>query len=62
MAKISSRQIIKSVKEKERLDEKTNITFRLNEALISQFRGKCKKEKVSMASVMEALMKDFITN
>ncbi|WP_413289301.1 hypothetical protein [Bdellovibrio sp. HCB337] len=62
MAKISSKHIVKALKEKEKSEEKANITFRLNVDLLNSFREKCKKEDVSMASVIEMLLKDFIDN
>ena len=62
MKKIASKGIVKNLKDRERQDQKANITFRLNKVMIDRFREKCVREKVSMASVMELLMKEFVEN
>jgi len=62
MAKSSSKEIISLVKKKEASEKKVNITFRLNESLIFEFKEKCQKEGVSMASVIEQLLTEFTKN
>ena len=62
LKKVSSKDIVKNLKEREKKEQRTNITFRLNEAMINKFRSKCLREKVSMASVIELLVQGFIEN
>lgn len=60
--KINSKKIIEDIKIEQSLLEKQNATFRLSVGLVSQFKKKCEKENVSMAKVLEFLIKNFLEN
>jgi hypothetical protein len=62
MGRIASKRIVKTLKDRLEGEEKLNYTFRLNRRLMSSFKTKCEKSKVSMASVLEELLKHFIEN
>jgi len=60
MAKASGKEILERVKRKQLQDAKANVTFRLNEALMNDFRKRCKQQDVSMAAILEELIGDYL--
>lgn len=54
--------ILKKLKDREAKEAKMNYTFRLTVALMDQFRSKCEKNDVSMASVVEEMIRHFNEN
>lgn len=57
---VSSKNIVKNLKKRQKQEQRVNITFRINSGTIDSFREKCAREKVSMASVIALLMKEFV--
>ncbi|MBX9771925.1 MAG: hypothetical protein K2X29_11165 [Candidatus Obscuribacterales bacterium] len=60
MAKASGKEILARIKKQQKEDQRSNVTFRLNIALMDRLRAKCEKEKVAMSEVIEGLIKDFL--
>ena len=60
MKKRTAKDIIDHLKDKKRQEDRANATFRFNSTLLSRFKGKCEKEGLSMTSVLEELMTDFL--
>jgi hypothetical protein len=60
VAKATNKEIVARVKKKQALDSKANVTFRLNIALMDQFRAKCEQLDMSMAVILEELISDFL--
>jgi hypothetical protein len=60
MAKATSKEIVSRIKKKQVEEEKGNVTFRLNKALMTKFRGKCEQNDLAMAAVLEELIADFV--
>lgn len=56
------KEIIKKIKEKREAEKKNNVTFRLSNELMEQFKEKCEKNDVSMTSVLEEMINDFVVN
>lgn len=56
------KEIIKNIKEKRESERKNNVTFRLSNELMDKFKEKCEKNDVSMTSVLEEMIQDFIVN
>jgi hypothetical protein len=61
MAKTSGKEILSRVKKRQAEEVKTNITFRVKGELLERFRERCEKEGVSMTSVLEELIGDFLS-
>lgn len=59
MTKTPPKTILKRVRERAKAETKANFTFRLRTSLMAAYRVKCKKEDVSMTSVLEALLAEF---
>lgn len=55
------KQIIKDIKDKKEAELKSNVTFRLSNELMKKFKEKCDKNGVSMTSVLEETIQDFIS-
>lgn len=60
MKKIVAKDVIKKIKAREEADAKANFTFRLNLKLMEEFKQHCQKNGVSMASVVEELMRALV--
>jgi len=60
MAKVSGKEILTKVKKKQQEEAKTNVTFRIKNELLDHFRTRCEKEGVSMTSVLEELINEFL--
>ncbi len=60
MAKASSKEILAKVKNRQKEETKENITFRIKGELLNRFRERCEKEDVSMTSIIEELMSEFL--
>lgn len=56
---MDSKQIVKKVRAE---PLKKNFTFSLSEEVVNEFQNACKKEKVSMSSVIEQMMKEFLAS
>lgn len=59
MKRITSRDIIKKIKDKAAIKKETVVTFRINTPILEQFKRKCEAEAVTMTSVVEQFMEDF---
>ena len=55
----TKKQIIKELKTPQ-VEMKRNITFSLDEDLISKFKSECKKNDLTMNKVVEKLISEFI--
>lgn len=55
------KQIIKDIKDKKEAEIKSNVTFRLSIEHMKRFKEKCDKNGVSMTSVLEEMIQDFIS-
>jgi hypothetical protein len=60
MVKVSRKEIVDRVKKRQREVAKENVTFRLRGELLKRFRERCEKESVSMTSIVEELMAEFL--
>lgn len=60
MKKMSGKSIMKSVKDKEADNMRSNYTFRLNVKLMNEFKEHCRDNSVSMASVIEEILRQQI--
>ena len=60
MAKPTAREIIKRIKDNEKLDEKESVTFRLDKSMVTALRDKCKEAGIPMVKVIEQLLKGFL--
>jgi len=58
--KVKSKEIIQKLKNQEKENAKANVTFRLNVGLMNKLRKKCDADEISMNSVIEELIKDFL--
>jgi hypothetical protein len=56
------KEIIKKIKEKREAEKKNNVTFRLSNELMERFKEKCEKNDISMTSVLEEMIQDFVNN
>ncbi len=56
----SSKELVKSIKEREKAEKKSNVTFRVNNTLMDALRNKCEQEDISMNKVIEMLIKEFV--
>lgn len=61
MKKTSPKELIKRIKDKAKSEEKANYTFRFTSTLMVDFKTKCEKNEVSMASILEEMIRDFVT-
>lgn len=59
--KRQAKEIIRSIKDKKESERKNNVTFRLSDTLMEKFKAKCDKNGVSMTSVLEEVIQDFIS-
>ena len=62
MKKQTPKDILKKIREQKSAYKKTNHTFSLNVTVMERFKEKCEKEAVSMASVVEEMIRNFIEN
>lgn len=62
MAKVKSKEIVKSIKEKELKNESVNMTFRLPKNLADDFKKSCIKQDVTANSVIVELVRSFLEN
>ena len=60
MAKVSGKEIIAKVRKKQQDETRMNVTYRIKGDLLERFRNRCEKENVSMTSVIEELMENFL--
>ena len=60
MAKVKSKEIIKTIKESEGKNASVNMTFRIHKDLAEDFKKLCNKQGVTANSVIIELMKNFI--
>jgi len=60
MAKVNTKEIVARIKKKQAEEERANVTFRLNKALMDKFRVRCESLDLSMASVIEEMIADFL--
>ena len=60
MVRIVSKEIVKRIKERQKTDQKSNVTFRLNNLLMDAFRKKCERGDISMNAAVEELVRQFI--
>jgi hypothetical protein len=56
--KVNGKNIVKRLKNKGKKSQKVSFSFRAD--IYEQFREVCQEEEVSMSSVLEELMKDFL--
>lgn len=61
MAKIDSKELVKRIKTKEK-PERANVTFRLNTALMDDFKAACKAQDVTPTAVIEEYMTAFVVD
>lgn len=62
MRKVDSSRVVKALRERQESEEKANYTFRLNKMLMNSFKMKCEKAHISMAAILEELLKQFVEN
>lgn len=60
MKKIKSRDVVKSIKERESKSESQNITFRLPKDLAENFKKICDSQDVSANAVINELIRGFV--
>lgn len=58
MKKKTQKVIVDQILSKKK--EKRNITFRIENEIVSEFQKICKKNKVTMNEVVDKLIRDFI--
>ncbi len=58
MAKVDSEKLVDRVKQKNK-PERANYTFRLNTALMDNFKEVCEDQEVTPTSVLEEFMESF---
>jgi len=58
--KNTPKDVLDRIKERNVLESKANYTFSIRKALMTKFRTRCKKEGVSMASVIEEFIAGFV--
>jgi hypothetical protein len=59
--KKSSKRVIHEIQQQQLAQKKSNYTFRLADETMARLRAKCTKNDISMASVVEALIQDFVS-
>lgn len=62
IVKLNSKKVLESIRNEQLLNEKQNVTFRLSVVLMNRLKSKCERENVSMAKVLEQLIKSFLEN
>ena len=56
----SAKSIVTRLKDRDRKNKKINVTYRLAESTIREFKVACESQEVGPGSVLEELMNDFI--
>lgn len=57
---INPEKMIKKIKKKQAAEIKSNYTFRLNDALMADFKHNCERNDVSMASMIEEAIRIMV--
>lgn len=60
MAKIDSKEVLERIRRRQAANSKSNYTYRLPDQIMRDFKKKCEKEGVSMTSVLEELIEEFL--
>lgn len=60
MTKVSSKELLNSIKQREKTESRENVTFRIKSILLTEFRKKCEKENVKMSDVVEEFIQLFL--
>lgn len=60
MKKTPAKDMIQKIKQKQNAEKKSNYTFRLSDSLMEIFKTRCEKGDVTMTSVVEEYIKEFV--
>ncbi len=60
MAKEKEREIDDRIRNRQEAEARANVTFRLKIRLMEKFRKKCESKDITMASIIEELISDYL--